>query len=399
MQNFLHTQKTEIAASNNRPIHLRGVNLGGWLMMEAYILHTPNFPEKSFRKNFAKVLGEQALAQFDEAFRVNFITEKDIQKIARLGFNCLRIPFHYRVVESKPFEFKASGLKYLDRVVSWAKKNKIWIILDLHAAPGSQNHDWHSDSSGKTDFWHTQSYQERAIALWEFLADRYRNEEFVAGFDLLNEAVLSDSQKLNHWYKRVIRKIRAVNRNQILFVEGNRWAQDLEILEDIEDDNYVLSIHAYEPIDFTAHFVPHLSYPLNGQRSWNKAASRQLLYKYHQIAQKCQVPLYVGEFGVNNRQGFSGEHLWVRDMLSCFKEFGFHWTYWTYKAVKNHIFPDGIFSYCGNPLWVNWAGPRTGWETFSLHWPQRKKEMIASWHTDQFKENPFILKALGDALR
>ena len=74
-----------------------------------------------------------------------------------------------------------------------------------------------------------------------------------------------------------------------------------------------------------------------------------------------------------------------------FKDMGFHWTYWTYKAVKNNIFPDGIFSYLKNPPWVNRAGPLTGWETYHLHWAESRREIIRSWRTEQYQANKVIL--------
>ena len=396
---FLRTQKTQILNKNNQPIFLRGVNLGGWLMMEAYFLHSPNSPEQKFRKEFAKNLGFWALAEFDRAFRDSFIEEQDIKKIASLGFNCLRVPFHYRCVEPRAYRFKAEGLRYLDWIVGLGKKYKLWIILDLHAAPGSQNHDWHSDSLGKAEFWLKRKYRHRAIAIWEFLADRYKDEEYIAGYDLLNEAVLENIEILNEFYKDLITAIRRIDKNHILFIEGNRWSQDLECLAPIKDNNYSFSIHTYETLEFTGNFIPHLTYPLEGTpRVWNKDTSSALLAQYAEISRKLSVPIYVGEFGVNYRGGFYGEDKWLSEMLDCFKAYGFHWTYWTYKAVKSNIFPDGIFSYYDNPAWVNRPGPRTGWETYHLHWPKKKKEMIQSWRTKHFKENPLILKALCDGL-
>ena len=85
-------------------------------------------------------------------------------------------------------------------------------------------------------------------------------------------------------------------------------------------------------------------------------------------------------------------------MVSLFKEFDFHWTYWVYKAVKNNIFPDGLFSYMENPLWVNRSGPLLGWGTYHLHWKDKKSKMIDSWDTDAFKANTKILDVLKNAL-
>ena len=396
---MLKVFKGSIVNDENKPVFLRGVNLGSWLMMEAYFFYSPNIPEKAFRREFIKALGRDALDDFDRSFRAHFITERDIQWVKKSGFNCVRVPFHHRVVEGKPYTYDSPGLSFLDDIVRWGEKHKVWVILDLHAAPGAQNHDWHSDSAGKAELWTNQTYQKRTLALWEFLADRYKDREYVAGYDLLNEAVLQDPGPLNTFYKKLIQRIRSVDGRHILFIEGNRWAQDIECLDAFEDGNYALSIHSYEPIDFTFNFVPHVSYPIRcrGKR-WNKGVMKKNLSRHARLARQRGVPVFVGEFGVNYRGGCYGEHLWVKDMVDCFQEFGFHWTYWTYKAVKNGVFPDGLLSYYDNPPWVNRLGPRTGWETFARCWPAHKTKMIESWETAQFKKNTHISEVLQNAV-
>ncbi len=400
MNGFLKANGRRIVDERGWPVVLKGVNFGGWLMTEAYLLHAPNRPEKQFREEFAGVLGAAAMDDFDQSFRRHFIREEDIRRIRDWGFNCIRVPFHHRVVESAPFQFKAKGLLFLDAVIRWAERCKVWIILDLHAAPGSQNHDWHSDSAGRAGLWLKKIDQERTFAIWEFLAERYKDKTCVAGYDLLNEPVLEDTRLLNDFYKKAAAKIRSVDKNHILFVEGNKWATDVECLEEINDDNHALSIHSYEPLEFTFNFVPHLTYPYRGRkRICHKGLLKKHLSRYERISRRRGVPIYAGEFGVHARNGFFGEDLWLKDMLGCFEEFGFHWTYWTYKAVKNSMFPDGIFSYYENPQWVNRQGPVSGWDTYKSCWGLYKKEMIRSWHTDQFRANTGILNALKDAVR
>ena len=396
MSDFLKMRKTELFVSGNQKIVLKGVNLGGWLMMEGYIMHAPNRAEQLFKKEFQKHLGATALLEFEHAFRENFIQEKDIAFVANYGFNCIRVPFNYRLIEKRPFKFDTQGVLYLDRLVSWAQKYKVWIILDLHAAPGAQNYDWHSDSLGKAELWTNQTNQKRTYAVWEFLADRYKENRWIAGYNVLNESVTEDTRMLNKFYKELIKKIRAIDKNHILFIEGNNWSTDLNCLDVFEDDNTALSIHVYRPSDFTFNFVPHLSYPLFYQNeNWNKDSQKKFLEQYAQIAQKRGCHIFVGEFGVNYREGFYGEDKWVDDMAGCFEELGFSWAYWTYKAVKNGIFPDGIFSSSDNPPWVNRQGPKTGWETYHLHWPTKKQEMIHSWDTNRFSKNEKILSVLS----
>ena len=393
-QGMLRADTARIVDARGRAVRLRGVNLGGWLMMEGYILHSLNLPERHFKREFRRRVGARALRDFERSFRAHFIREDDVKLIARMGFNCIRLPFNYRLIERAPYRYDAGGLAYLDAAIRWAKKYGIWVILDLHAAPGAQNHDWHSDSDGNARLWKSERFRARTYALWEWLASRYCNEETVAGYDVLNEAVVGDTRVLNAFYRTLIKRIRRIDRNHMIFVEGNNWATDIECLDDFNDDNIVLSIHAYQPLDTTFNFVPYQSYP---QKKWTRATMRALLRKYSQHARQCGRPVFVGEFGVNSREGRCGEGRWLTDMLRCFDEFGFHWTYWTYKAVKNSIFPDGIFSYCGNPPWVNRQGPDMGFATYSRLWTRKRPEMIRSWHTGHFEKNNIIAQVLTDA--
>jgi endoglucanase len=395
---FLRTHQTNIVNDKGRTVSLRGLNLGGWLMMEAYFMHSPNStPEQMFKQNFAKALGEKALDDFETSFRKIFIQEKDLAWIAKQGFNCLRVPFNFRLIEKEPYKYSEAGFAYLDNVIRWAKKYKIWLILDLHAAPGAQNHDWHSDSLGQAELWTSLENRKRTYAIWEAVAGRYKNEEWVAGYDVLNESVTSDIKTLNRFYHELIPLIRSIDKNHILFIEGNRWSQDLVCLDEFNDDNYALSIHNYEPIQFTFNFTPCLHYPLTKQLKWNRSVIRRHLESYRKISEKRRVPIFVGEFGVNYREGLYGEHLWVRDVIKAFNDYSFHWTYWTYKAVKNSTFPDGVLSYYDNPVWVNRAGPKMGWETYHLHWPQHRREMIDSWDSRNFKVNTKVIEVLKNA--
>jgi len=393
---MLRVKNGKIVSDKGKPVRLAGVNVGGWLMMEAYIMHAPNFPVKKLKKEFVKKNGKTALENFEKSFADNFIREEDFKNIARLGLNCVRVPFHHNLIEKTPYKYCRKGLSYLDKAVAWGKKYNLYIILDLHGACGAQNHDWHSDSSGEANLWQKKECRNRTYSLWEFLAKRYKDEDIVAGYDLLNEAVVADSKKLNTFYRELIKRIRKVDKNHILFVEGNNWAMDLDCLDEIQDHNYALSIHAYQPLDFTFNFVPQLKYPLKG---YGKKEMKKLLSKYHRISKRRKVPILVGEFGVTSRDGLYGEDKWLKDMLSCCKDFGFHWTYWTYKAIKNSHFPDGVYSYMANPPWVSRQGPVMGWDIYPDLWREYKKDMVSSWWTKHFRENKIIIKVLKDAAK
>lgn len=385
-ENFLRVRDQSIVNELGQSVFLRGINVGGWLMKEGYILHAPNFAEQKMKKHFIKTLGLDAWQEFDQRFKENFILKEDFAQIKSLVLNCVRVPFHYKLIETSPYNYDSDGVKYLDRVLDWAEEFGLYVILDLHAAPGCQNHDWHSDSLGKADFWTKRSYQKRACQLWAFLAKRYAQRPCLAGYDLLNESVLDDDQKLNAYYHEAIAAIRRWDANHILFIEGNRWATDIHCLDVFDDSNYVLSIHTYEPLDMTFNFVPLMTYPF--AEGSGRYDSKNLLFHmkgYFEVAQRHNVPLYVGEFGVNYRNGQAGELEWLEDNLRIFQDNGVHWTYWTYKAVKNFMFPDGLFSYFPNSPWVQRHGPLSGWDTYAQHWSSRKDEMVRSWETSSYE--------------
>jgi len=399
MSAFLKVNQGHIEQEGKK-IYLHGVNLGGWLMMEGYILHSLNEAEQSFKSRFAKTLGEKAAREFEKSFGDHFIREHDFARIASMGFNCIRLPFNSRLVEQAPYRYSDDGVAYLDQAIQWAKKHGLWVILDLHAACGPQNHDWHSDSLGKAELWTNITLQKRTAALWEYLASRYADEPTVAGYDLVNEAVIDDPKRLNAFYGMVITAIRAVDKNHILFVEGNKWATDIACLDRFEDDNLSLSIHFYEPLDFTFNFVPSLRYPLEGKAgagTFDQTMMRGRMEQYAKAAKSYGAPIFVGEFGVNYRDGYYGEHLWLSDLLEIFRSCHFHWTYWTYKAVKNNVFPDGVFSARQNPPWINRQGPRIGWDMYAALWSDHKKEIVASWETPAFAANEKIVQVLQNA--
>ena len=387
---FLKRQKASILDGKGRPVHLKGVNFGGWLMMEAYFVHAPNLPQQIFEKEFARQCGPEALREIMGAFRDNYITEADFKQVAQWGMNCIRLPFHYKVGAD------ALAVAYLDQAIGWARKHKVYLILDLHAAYGAQNSDWHSDSlEGKTELWTKASNRQKTYALWEKLADRFKDEETIAGYDILNEAVLEDTDLLNEFYRETIKAIRRSDKNHILFIEGKHWAQQIDVLDDFADDNWVYSIHFYEPSEFAFNLIPFLRYPM---KDFNKDSLRRRMEGYFHFAQKKQRPVHVGEFGVNYRQGLYNEHIYLKDELKCFNDFGFHWNYWTYKAVKNYMFPDGIYGYHPNSPWINRQGPKTGWHRWGQLWADYKREMTASWRTQAFSLNTHVIKELKNAL-
>jgi len=379
---------------------LRGVNLGGWLLMEGYILGGRNIAESKFKREFKKIYGEKELKKFEKAFRDNFIQEIDLKNVSSLGANCIRVPFSWRLLEKKPFVYDEKGFSYLKRVLDWAQVYNLKVILDLHAAIGSQNCDWHSDSSGKALLWRSKNFQKRTFRLWEEIAGRFKEEQALVGYDLLNEPVLKEEEILKKFYQRLIKIIKDIDKKHIIFLEGNLWAQKIEFLKDLIEENISISIHTYQPLNYTFNFVPFYCFPGKIDNVfWNKDRIYKYLESYFKFSSKNKVKIFVGEFGINWRKNFFGELNYLETILNAFEEIGFSYTYWTYKAISNHIFPDGIYQYFPNSSYIKREGPIFGWETYFSLWKKEERKIIEFWRTKNFTPNREIIKVLKKFFR
>ncbi len=217
---MLCRKSKSIVDEKGREVILRSIGIGGWLMMEGYMLGGRNIAEHEFKATLKKLYGKARTDRFTIKFRESFFNEKDVERIAKLGFNCARLPINYRMLLEK------NGFKLLNKVVGWFKKYDVYLILDLHAAPGSQNYDWHSDSDGVAHLWDSNKYIKQTVDLWSSISKRYRNEDIIAGYDILNEPVTKKVNKVNELYSKIIRTIRANGDRHILFIEPNMWAAD-----------------------------------------------------------------------------------------------------------------------------------------------------------------------------
>ena len=366
--------------------------------MEGYILGGRNIAETTFKRRFKKIYGAKELRTFEKAFRDNFITEDDFRRVSLMGANSVRLPFNYRLLEEKAYSYSKEGFSYLKKAFSWAKKYNLGIILDLHAAAGSQNCDWHADSQGRALLWQRKEYQMRTFALWEALVEEFKDEKSLVGYDLLNEPVLelSGVARLKKFYQELIRRLRAIDKKNLIFLEGNIWAQQIDFLKELIAENICISIHTYQPLNYTFNFTPFYKFPGRIDKIlWDKQRIYKYLEPYFKFSSKNKVDIFVGEFGINWRGGFWGEEKWLKAVLSAFEQFGFGYTYWTYKAVARNAFPDGLYQAVDNCKYINREGSLYGWETYLKFWKSEKKDIINFWRTGNFRINKDIVNTLS----
>ncbi|GAB4220256.1 MAG: hypothetical protein Kow001_01360 [Acidobacteriota bacterium] len=279
---FWRASGTRTVSPGGVPVLWRGLNLGGWLVPEGYILHLPGYGSpSSIRAQFQEVAGEQAAEEFWELYRANYVREEDIERIARWGFNSVRLPFHYRDLwDPERSEFREAGFLRFHRLLDWCRRHGLAVILDLHCAPGGQNPNNISDSDGVARLWLDPAHQELTIQLWRELARRLAADPAVAGYDLLNEPVLPSgviAGALRSLYQRIAAAIREVDAQHTIIVEGNWYATDFSALTPPFEDNLIYSFHKY----------------------WD-APTAASLQRFLSLRNEHGVPLWVGEFGENS---------------------------------------------------------------------------------------------------
>ncbi|KAL7420963.1 Endo-1,4-beta-xylanase 5 [Cryptotrichosporon argae] len=271
---------------------LKGAGLGGWMNMENFITGYPGH-EYQVRKGLKAVLGEEKYEYFFDKFLEYFFGEEDAKAFAGMGLNCLRLPVNYRHFEDdmNPRVFKREGLKHLDRVIDLCAKHGIYTVIDLHAAPGGQNIDWHADAGNhQALFWEHKDFQDRTILIWEHLAEHYKNNTSIAGYNILNEPTDIEHVRVLAFYERAEKAVRAIDPHHILFWDGNTFGADLSHFGE-PLPNSVYACHDYSKYGFPG--APSLFSGKKEEVEWHERSfARKAEYM-----RKIGGPVWNGEFG------------------------------------------------------------------------------------------------------
>ncbi|TMR24018.1 glycoside hydrolase family 5 protein [Nonomuraea turkmeniaca] len=331
---MLHVSGSHLVTDDNTPVRLRGVGLGGWMNMENFITGYPA-NESSMRQAVRSVLGDERAELFFDRLLTSFFTEQDAALLAGLGMNCVRIPVNYRHWEAddRPFEIDARGFRHLDRVIGLLGAHGIYSVIDLHALPGSQNQHWHSDNpTHVAAFWQHRHFQDRAVHLWEALADHYRDNHWVAGYNPVNEPGDVSGKVIGPFYDRLVKAIRSADPHHVLFLDGNTYATDFSIFREMYE-NAVFVMHDYALAGF-AHGGP---YPGYTRGEWcDKAELEKTFAKRSRFQRETGTPLWVGEFGpvYTGDPALDTQRLQIlRDQLEIYDGQDVGWSLWTYKDV------------------------------------------------------------------
>jgi len=313
----LRASGQRVVDASGETVRLRGVNLGGWLVKEGYILHFPGtaFDSPSEIDHvLVDLAGPGVGGQLLEEWREQWITEADLREIRALGFNSVRLPLHHSLLwDPATGSARADGFAFLDRVVDACERNRLWLFLDLHCAAGGQNAGNISDSDGVARLYADAANQDATVALWQAIASRYRGRgAVIGGYDLLNEPVWSSGADVNRFFERLARAVRAADERHLIVLEGNTWASDLSIFGPPFAEGLVYSFHKYWNANDEASIAPYVAYAAR----WN-------------------VPLWLGETGEN-------DNAWYRAALELVARHGIGWCFWPWKKIATDNDPLSV---------------------------------------------------------
>jgi hypothetical protein len=331
---LLRVQGTQLVRGSGTPVVLRGVGLGGWMNMENFITGYPA-NESQQRAALREALGEEGYRRFFDRFLATFFDDADARLLSSIGVNCVRLPFNYRHFEDddRPFELKDEGFRTLDRAIDSCARHQIYTVLDLHALPGCQNQHWHSDNPTHwAQFWTHRHFQDRTVRLWEALAERYRDNPWVAGYNPINEPADPTGQAIAPFYRRLEVAIRAIDKHHVLFLDGNRYSLDFHMFGD-PMPNCVYTAHDYA----LPGFIDGGGYPgtTRGQYVDRAVVERTFLARTEYM-RRTGTPIWIGEFGpvfVGDAARDAERYQLLRDQLALYAQHSASWSLWTYKDI------------------------------------------------------------------
>ena len=258
-----------------------------------------------------ELIGDVSAAEFWRDWRENYVTREDIRLIKQMGFNSVRVPLNWRlfVSEDAPFRMEGPGWRLLERVVGWCREEQLYTVIDLHGAPGGQTGTNIDDSRGRPLLFDDPSAQRLTIDLWRAIAERYRDEPWVLGYDLLNEPIAHyfDKERLNpllgKFYRQLVPAIREVDPHHIILLGGAQWNTQ------------------FEPLG--APFAPNLAFTFH--LYWDEPKTKSIA-RYLALREKYNVPLWLGESGENTDD-------WIAKFRVVLDENEIGWCFWPYKKI------------------------------------------------------------------
>ena len=323
---FLHTSGQNIVNESGSKIYLKGIGLGNWLLPEGYMWKFGAMGDRprKIEKVVSDLIGQEKASQFWTSFRKNYITEADIKRIAELGFNSVRPALNSRLflTEGENPVYVDEGFQLIDSLIGWCKKYHLYVIIDMHGAPGGQTGANIDDSPNDIpELFIYKKYQDQLVDLWIKIAEKYKDEPVVAAYDLLNEPLpigTGAADKYKHLlvplYQRITTAIRQVDTKHMITLEGFNWSNDWSLFDKPFDNNVFYQFHYY---------------------CWNRPDNLNSIDGYIQKRNELNTPVWVGETGEKGNTIY-----WATTQYFAANNIGF--SFWPWKKMDTKNTPYSI---------------------------------------------------------
>jgi aryl-phospho-beta-D-glucosidase BglC (GH1 family) len=315
---FIRIDGQNLITPDGEKFFIQGINLGNWLNPEGYMfLFGKASSYRLINDAFCEMVGPDFTKNFWLEFKKNYITQEDIKYIKQTGMNSLRIPFHYKLFTNEDYmglDNAQNGFEIIDQLLDWCRAEGLYVVFDMHDAPGGQTGDNIDDSYGYPWLMENENNKKQFCQIWKNIAQRYVNDTIVLGYDLINEPIahyfvdkyahLNDS--LEPLYKRCVDSIRLVDKNHIILLGGAQWNNNFSVFKDSKFDDKIM---------YTCH------------RYWCDTLQANIADFVH-FRDSVNLPMYMGETGENT-------HQWIAAWTRLMERNNIGWHYWPYKKMES----------------------------------------------------------------
>jgi len=324
---MLHTSGRSIVNANGAVVPLMGVNLGGWFIMEKWMcpLDSGSLPDTySVMQTLDNRFGVATEQSLIRTYQQSWITTTDLDNIKNAGFNVVRVPVwwgqFYLLNNVSASGWRADAFDMLDWLVNEAGARGIYVIIDMHGVVGSQSTSDDTGQAGRNTYWTNSNDQGNTAYMWWEIANHYKGNPTVAGYDLINEPLGAPTgSAVISAYNQLFGTIRSVDPDHIIFIEGAFTSWNWSALPNPSTQgwtNVVYSMHEYQ---------------FNAPDSQVRAGITNQVNDFNNHA-NYNVPGYIGEFNAfGNATG-----TW-QFATTSFNQAGLSWTPWAYKATQGLI--------------------------------------------------------------
>ena len=242
------------------------------------------------------------------------------------GFASLRLPVRWstHAMKTYPYTIDKDFMDTIKWAVDLALKNGLPIIVNIH-----HYEEIMTDPAGNKD---------RFLAFWQQIATQFQNYPDSLYFEILNEPNGNLTPAIwNQYLIEGLAKIRATNPSRMVIIGTANWGgiDGLSQLKLPDDPNIILTVHYYNPFNFTHQGADFVTPVMPIGVTWDSTAVEtgaivSDMNTIKQYAQKNNVPVYIGEFGAIGNADDASRARWIGCLHSVFNTNDFSGAYWEY---------------------------------------------------------------------